>query len=155
MSAGSGAISAAHNNIIIGYSVCVCIENASDRTEACYIPVVAAAAAECPSAGPESSIAVLLGRDASDPSALISLCCSIHTRTRRPPHTRYSRRRLRPCTSTLGATCPLRARVASQPVPPYTHTHTRTRIYTPPSRESATVRPSGGGYTAATVPETG
>lgn len=64
----------------------------------------------------------------------VLLCTHTHS-----PHTRYSRRRrrlrLRPCTSTLGATCPLRARVASQPVPPYTHTHTHTHIHTTVARE--------------------
>lgn len=113
----------------------MCIENASDRTEARYIPVVVVAAeVVCPSAGPESSIAVLLGRDASDPSALISLCCSIHTRTRRTH-------------DIVGGGCVLVQVPWGQLVRfvlalhrnrfPPTHAHTRAHAYTHHRRERA------------------
>jgi len=36
--------------------VCACIENASDRTEACYLPVVAAAAAAVVTVGQSAEL---------------------------------------------------------------------------------------------------
>lgn len=134
--------------------MCACIENASDRTEACYIPVVAAAAVVTVDQSAElqhrGARAGCQWPECFDLSALYTHALAHDSR----------RRRLRPCTSTLGATCPLRARfcacvcVASQPVPPYTQTRTddgRERA----RRLGQAVVVTAAATTTTTVPETG
>jgi len=97
------------------------------------------------------------GRDASDPSALISLCCSIHTRTRTRQSAVVAASLYKYLGGNLAASCSRLCVLHRNRFPP-THTHTntrraaRTRTYprrtrlTGRSRESATVWPSGGGY---------